>query len=467
MIAAIVASVALGAADPCQPVEPAATADPVAASAYRTVGDGEAARGARDTAILAYRRAAALDPKDRASRAALERSCAAGARLDPFQDGIAKMDAGDLRGALADFRAARAGNDDPTIALLEGICHYELGEDAAAAPLLRAAQQSPDDADLANLYLGLVALREGASSTAAALFDAASASVGLAPMASDLARLARSEGRWALTLFAASGFDSNVNLAPPGGAPARQADGLYALGATGLLRPWGPDGPYLRAQGLLNQQFRLGGYDVASGDLASGWQLRAGRWSGFAEYDFAYRTFGGSPFLSSHRLLASASTALGDVTLRASWFARFESYADGFSPFSGTVQAGEARTSFAIGSRARLALAYGVAHDAAQMSILSYLEHGPRAELRIATARRVRLGLDVAATFRGYDVFDATLGAQRADAYLDAGVIAEWDLATRWTAHLAIRGRSAISNVSGFEYTKVVPTIGLAYTLSP
>lgn len=466
MIAAILAAAALASADPCTPVETAGSPDARAASAYRAVAEAEAARGSQDTAVLAYRSAAALDPGDRASRAALERLCRAGPRADPFQEGLARMDAGDLRGAIAAFRAARARDDEPSIALLEGICHYELGEDRDAEPPLRVAEQSPESADLARFYLGLVALREGAASRAASLFDAASASAAVAPVASELARLARTEGRWALTLDAISGWDSNVKL-EPAGSSGRQADGLYAFGAAGILRPWGSNGPYLRGQGVIDQQVRLGAYDVAAGDLAGGWQLRRGAWSALAEYDFSYRTFGGSPFLTAHRLLASAWTALGDVTLGATYLARFETYAGGFSPFSGTLQSGEVRTSFGVGSRARLALAYGLARDVARLSILSYLEHGPRAELRVAVARGLRLGADAAATFRGYDTFDAKLGARRQDTHLDAGGLAEWDLSPGWTAQVALHGRHALSNVAGFEYSRLVPTVGLAYTFSP
>lgn len=469
MIAAILAAsaVALAAGEPCGPIVPA-TPDPSAAAAYRAVAEAEAAKGSTNTAILAYRSAAAHDPNDGASREALQRLCRAGSvQADAFQDGMAKMDAGDLRGAIAGFRTARARTEEPSVALLEGIAHYELGEDREAEEALRVAERSPDDADLARFYLGLVALREGSASRAASLFDAASASAAIAPVASGLAQLARSEGRWALTLDASSSFDSNVNLAPTGALPPREADGVYALGATGVFRPLGSDGPYVRAQGALSQQFRLGAYDVTGGDLAGGWQLRRGAWSGIAEYDFSYRTFGDAPFLSAHRLLASAWTALGDVTVGGTWFARFESYADGFSPFSGTLQAAEARASFGVGTRARLAIAYGVARDAARLSILSYLEHGPRAELRIAAARGVRVGLDVAATFRRYDVFDATLDVRRSDTYLDAGALVEWDLSPGWTAHLALRGRNATSNVGALEYTKVVPTVGLSYTFSP
>ncbi len=467
MIAAALAALAFAAADPCSPVDTAPARDPAVAAAYRAVAEGEAARGARETAILAYRSAAALDPDDAASRRALERYCRQGAPDDALQQGMARMDAGDLRGAVAAFRAARARGDDPTLDLMEGICHYELGEDADAEPLLRSAARSPQDADVASLYLGLAALRAGEAAKAAALFDAASASPGIAPVAADLSRLARTDGRWALTLSAESGYDSNLNLAPLQGQPSREGDGVYALGATGIYRPRGADGPYLRAQGILDQGFRIGAYDVAGGDLAGGWQLRSGRWSGLAEYDLGYRTFGGSPFLLSNRVLASAWTVVGGATLGASYLARFESYMSGFSPFSGTVQAGELRAAFGIGSRARLALAYGLARDAAHLAILSFVEHGPRAELRVAAARGVRLGVDAGTTFRSYDVFDPTLGARRTDTYLDAGAVAEWDVAPGWTAHVAVRGRRAISDVPGFEYGKLVPAIGLAYTLSP
>jgi tetratricopeptide (TPR) repeat protein len=468
MIASLLVAVAVAAADPCAPVERAASADPGAASTYRAVAEAEEEAGSRDTAILAYRSAAALDPADSRSRAALERYCGAGPAVDPFREGLARMDAGDLRGAIADFRTARKRADDPSLALLEGICQYELGDVREARPLLRRAERSPDDADLARLYLGLIALREGAASEAASLFDAASASAAIAPVAADLARLARSEGTWAITFTAASGYDSNVNLAPPGAPPAREADGLYTFGATGLLRPWGWEGPYLRGQGILNQQFTLGAFNVAGGDLAGGWQLRGGRWSAVGEYDLAYRTFGGSPFVTSHRLLASASTVVAsDVMLGATYFARFESYADGFSPFSGTVQGFEARASFPAGSRARLALVYGLARDVARLSILSYLEHGPRAELRVLTSRGSRLGVDLAATFRGYDAYDTTLGTRRRDTYLDAAAFMEWDLSAGWAARAALRGRRALSDVSGFEYAKLVPMAGLAYTFSP
>ena len=113
----------------------------------------------------------------------------------------------------------------------------------------------------------------------------------------------------------------------------------------------------------------------------------------------------------------------------------------------------------------RLAAAYGLARDATDQDVLAWLEHGPRAEAQYSLSRRARLRLETGVTFRGYDLFDATFNATRVDTYLDAGALAELDLGRRWTARVGVLGRRAISNVPGFTYFKVVPTVGLSYVL--
>lgn len=467
MIAApALALVVLAATDPCAPVATAAVADPLSASAYRAVGDEEAASGFRDAAAVAYARAAFLDPDDHASRAALARLCTTAPR-DPLREALARMDAGDLRGAATLLRAARVRDDDPDLALLEGICRYGLGEDAAAEPLLRAAERSPEDADLARLYLGLVALREGETARAATLFERASASDALSAAAWDLARAARQQGPFSLTLFAESGWDSNVSLAPPDAATSSDADALYGVGAAGVVRPLGPSGPYLRAQGVLTRQAQLGAYDVSAAQGAAGWALRTGRWAALAEYEYAYRTFGGSALLSSHQGLASATVVLGGATLGATCLARWESYAAAFAPFSGTLQGAELRGSVPLGRRARLALGYGVALDAADEAALSWVEHGPRSELVVAPSRTVRLVLAGAITLRRHDAFDAALGARREDTVLDGDARVEWDVSRRWSVRAGVRARRALSNVPSLEYDRVMPTLGLACALLP
>lgn len=465
MIAAGALALLLGAVDPCEAVAEASVSDPVTAAAYRAVGDEQAAAGARGAAAAAYARAAALDPRDGASRAALRGLCDEG-RRDPATAALARMDAGDLRAAVAILSAARGRDADPSLTLLEGICRYELGDDAGAEPLLRAAERD-EDADVARLYLGLLALRAGERGRAATFLEAASASDALSATAWDLLRAARGEAPWSLTVFAESGWDSNVPLAPPSTVTSDDADALYGLGLAGVLRPLGVRGPYLRALGVLTRQVALGAYDVAAALGAAGWALRAGRWSAAAEYELAWRTFGGEPLLSSHQVLATVSAALGRATVGATAFGRRESFADAFDPFSGTVLGAELRGDLLLGARVRVGAAWDVARDAAELAELSWLEHGPRAELVVAASRRVRLVTVAAATFRRYDAYDAALGATREDVYLDGEARVEWDASRGWSARLGARGRRALSSVSTLEHEKVVPTVGLAYTLAP
>jgi hypothetical protein len=106
------------------------------------------------------------------------------------------MEGGDLRGAIAAFKEARAQGPDPSAALVQGVCHYELGEDGEARAAFREAATAPAHREAADFYLGLLALREGDDGEAARLLDAAAANPGFAPAASDLARPARRSGKW-------------------------------------------------------------------------------------------------------------------------------------------------------------------------------------------------------------------------------------------------------------------------------
>jgi hypothetical protein len=374
------------------------------------------------------------------------------------------MDAGDPRGALRSFRATHgAAPPVPAVALLEGICHYDLGEDAAAEPLLRAAEASPRHRDAARLYLGLLRLRAGDASEAAALFDAARNGPALAGLARDMGRLARRDGRLVLSLLAESGWDSNVTLTPPDAAAPEEADGAFGLTAELLWRPLGRSGPYLRATGGVMEQLSLDDYDFALVDGVVGWQLRLPAVTLAAEYGAGRRTLGGERYLTAQRLGASIVLGRGRTTLSASYAARFEDYAWSYRDYSGVVHLAQLRLSLPLGRSARLALAYGAARDLADVAALSYVEHGPRAELLVAPGGRSRLGLEVGPTFREYDEADPTFGVVRSDVYLDAAAFAEVDLGTHLTARLTIQGRQARSTVDVLEYEKLVPFLGLLW----
>jgi tetratricopeptide (TPR) repeat protein len=459
---AILASLALAAVDPCAPVEPAAVRDPGGAAAYRAVGDAERAAGSPRTAAMAYRAALARDPSDSASGRALREICREAA--SPFDRGMARMNAGDLRGAVGAFREARARGPDPSAALVEGVCHYELGENVEARAALREAATAPAHREAADFYLGLIALQEGDGGEAARLLDAAATNPGFAPVASDLARLARRSGKLVFSLLAESGWDSNAQLAPGGTPISTSSDGSLAGTATGLYRPLGESGPYLRATGLYRGQARFGDLDFGGVSGAAGWQLGHAERGLLAEYDYDYRLLGGSPFLSAHRLLVGGWVPAGPLTLGASYLARFESYpADLYAPFSGTLQRAEATLALRLGRSGRIALGYHLARDGVDQSPLSWTEHGPGAELRVALARRVRLTVTAAVSLRDYDALDPALGLTRSDRYVDAAALLEWDVGDRFTLRFSADGRKAFSNAAAFDYTRVAPTLGLAY----
>jgi hypothetical protein len=459
----------LGAADPCAPVEALAKADPEAAAAYRQVGAAERARDARDTAVVAYRSAAERDPADAASRRALTELCSPGGTdrgEDGFQQGLRLMDAGDLRGAIAAFREARTLGPNPSAALLEAVCHYQLHEDREAEPLLREAETAPVHREAARFYRGLVAMRSGDAREASALLETAAGNPAFGPLASDLARMTRRDGRLVFSFLAESGWDSNVALLP-NGSPQSASDGGATLSGMGLFRPMGDRGLYLRAVGQYHWQAQLGSYDFGDVSGAVGWHLAGAGRGLLAEYGYDYQALGGSGFLSAHRLLASgwfSPGALKALTLSATYFARFESYFSVWSPFSGTVHRVEGRAAVGLGA-ARLGLAYRVTRDVTDRSDLAWLEHGPRADLRVALTGRARLGLDGGLSFRAYDSPAAGALASRSDTYLDAAALFEYDLGNRWTVRASLEARDALSSDPTFAYARFVPTLGLAYVL--
>ncbi len=464
---ALIAAVLAAAADPCAPVADAGARDPGTAALYREVGDSERAKGSTDTAVVAYQAALALDPSDDRSRRALADLCAA-ARLpeDPFQLGLARMNSGDLPGAIAAFRDARSRGPDASAALLEGVCEYELGSYRAARVLLREAAEAPVHREAADLYLGLIAMREGDASTAARLLDAASLNPGFATIASDLARVARRSGKLVLSVLGESGWDSNAALAPDGTPLSSSQDGAFGVSALGVFRPAGESGPYLRAGGLYRQQLRFTDLDYGGVSAAAGWQLGARRSGALAEYNFDYRLLAGSSFLVAHRLLAAAWVPAGRVILGASYFARFESYpAALYAPYSGTYQRAEASATVPLGPAASLVLGYHLGVDGVERRELSWIEHGPAAELRLGIVSRLRFTAAAALSLRGYDALDPTLAVQRSDAYLDLAGVAEWDLGDHWTARLALEARKAFSNAPTFEYFRLAPVLGIAYVI--
>ena len=447
----------------CDPVQLAAAPDPGAASAYRQVGDEERAVGAVSTAVTAYRKAASLDPADTASREALGAFCAAGdpGAADPFRTGLELMDRGDLQDAVRAFRKARVVRPDAAAALLEGVCLYRLGEDTAAEAALRDAEADPSVQDSARFYLGLIALRRGHSSSAASLFDGTVGSFGT--IASDLALIARRSGILTVSALATVGWNSNLTLAPSGYVSTGASDGNASLAASGMWRPSGESGPYLRVSGAYQQQFALTAFNTGTGSGAVGWQLGHADRAIVGEYAYAFTALGGSPYLSANRLLASGWWTWDAFSLTATYAARFESYQSIYQPFSGTLQWAEARGAWWFGPFARLGVSYRLGIDGVKASYLSWVEHGPHADFFAQFGRSLRLGLDSSLAFRTYGAVAPGPGVVRSDTNLSGAAVLEYDLGNHWAAQATIAAQRSWSNLPQYSYFAFVPSIGIAY----
>jgi tetratricopeptide (TPR) repeat protein len=465
MTALLLALIVAAPPGPCDPVVQSAQPDPATAAAYRKVGDEELAAGASSTAAAAYRMAAALDPSDGASRSALKGLCAkaAGEDGDPFRRGLDLMDRGELRSAVVEFQKAQAVHGDGAAALLEGVCLYRLADDREAEGALLRAESDPEVQDSARFYLGLIALRHGNSSSAARLFDGLVANPGFGAVAADMALIARRSGRFTVSAAANVGWNSNLTLAPSGYASSGASDGSAAIAASGLWRPTGESGPYLRVSGAYQQQFRLTAFDIGSGSGAAGWQLGHADRAIVAEYAYTYSALGGAPYLSSNRLLASGWLTWDNFTLTGTYLARFEGYQSIYEPFSGTLQWMEARGAWWFGPFARLGVSYRLGVDTVKVNYLSWVEHGPHADFYAQLGPSVRVGLDASIAFRPYGAVAPGPGVVRSDVYLTGAALAEYDLGSHWTVQAMLGVQKAFSNLPQYSFFSFVPTVGVAY----
>jgi tetratricopeptide (TPR) repeat protein len=470
MIVALSLAAALAAAaapDPCGPVEPASSPDPGIAAVYRAVGDAERAAGSLEAAAAAYRAALSRDGGDALARAGLDATCAR-RQEQGFAEGLRLMKAGDRRAAIDAFERARNGRDATSAALLEGICLYELGEDAAAAPLLRAAEADAAHEEQAGFFLGLIALRAGRSADAQDLLAMSAADPALATFARDLVRSARRSGRLVLSFVAESGWDSNVDLAPDVAGPtAKTGDALGAVTGAADLRPFGESGPYLRAIANWREQRTYDALDMRSVGAAAGWQGGRGGRFWLAEYGYDRRDLDRAPYLSAHRLFGTARRNLGaSASAGVSWLTRFETFHPAEeADYSGTRHAAEVDVAWIPWARTTVAAGWRGGRDLARVAALSWWEQGPRLSFRFEAAPGARLGVDGLLAWRRYDELDPSIGTRRSDAILDVGALVEVDLADRWTLRGSLALRRETSTSLEFTYTKVVPMVGIGYTV--
>jgi tetratricopeptide (TPR) repeat protein len=454
----------LAATDPCTaPIPPGAGA-PGEAEVYLRVGDAERARGNLGAAREAYRAALARAPDSVEARRKLEAVCAA--VRDPFQTGVDALESGRPEAALEAFAAARGRGNDRAVDLLEGVAHYQLGQDGEAIPRLEAARSDPALADSASFFLGLIALRRGDGDRASRLFDQAGRAMGLEDTARQLARVAQQEGHLVFSALAELVYDTNVALRPDGAPTTLPGpDGSVGLTLMGLLRPWGTPGPYARVEAQFSKQFTLNQLDLIGGSAALGFRLLGPTGSLTGEYAYTLQALDGRGYLADHRVFVGGSILTGMFLWGAAYAAHFETYRwEALSDQSGVRQVLELDAGLLPGAGVRITAGWAGTWDAARVDPLSYLEHGPILELVWARGP-LTVGARGALAWRTYRAPDPNYdGATREDTRYAATTWVDLGLGAQWSVRGTVRLLRVDSNVPDLNATEWVFIGSLAWT---
>lgn len=459
----------------CSKVEPAPAPDPAAARAYLEVGDAEWRQGRTATAAVAFREAIRLAPSSAPARARLLGLCRESGQApdEDFDRAVRAVEEGRYEEALSVLGPRFAGKDapDPATALLYGISLYERGDDAAAKRALELAAQSPQTADAASVFLGLLALRSGDSERAASMFDRADrgAEGDLARTARDLSALAKRDVRLAVSLQAEGGYDGNVSLYPGLSGPGDLGDLLFGGTVSALLRPFGQRGPYAVAGGRLKNFLTIDDYGLAWAGGAAGYRFERGRNELQVEYAYDGIWLGFQPFSHAHQLQVDGALDLPFARLGALASARAETYLPSqiappeIAAYSGPTFDGEASLGWGGGTM-ELRLRYRGQLHRSQEADRSWLDHGPGARALVAFPSS-RLVVDAQVIVRTYGAEDPGFeGMIRQDQYLDGAISFQQDLDRQWSLYVSVGGRQAFSNVANLDYTRLYGSAGMIFT---
>lgn len=439
---------------PCGPVAPAEP-DRALATVYFEVGEAALATEDWEPAATAFARALAHDPSLSRAAALREQACLSLGEHS-FSRVEALMDAKRWRAALevlAGLTHAAPGSR----ALLEGVCHLELGDDGAAAEALRAALKDPAHEADARVLLSLLALRRGSARAAEAQLRALeSGGHALGSPLSALLRQASRGGAFTARASIFAGVDSNPALAPGMG----RAHGLMGFTTLLQLTPLGAVGPYARVAAGGREYPGLAELRTFTGVGTLGLQLGRGGDRVAVDYSLDGVLFGPAPYAVTHGPRLEGSLQLGPVLVFAEWMLRFEN----FLPADAAVFSG-VRHDAALGASAALPrgfsveAAWSLTRDDARAQELALLEHGPRLTVAWAGGRTRAMagaGLD----WRSYDAFDADLGVQREDVRVHPSVRVEVDLAEWVSLFVAGDASFVSSNVEAVRSVRVAASGG-------
>jgi Tfp pilus assembly protein PilF len=441
--------------------------DPAAAQAYLAVAQEELASGETQSALDALRKALQHAPGDEALRTQFQTLCAQVPSPVTFDEGMRLYQEGEYGRAATVFAQARARSPSAELSMMEGICRYELRDDEAARRLLRQALGSPDTADSARLFLGLLALRRGDGTSAAANFNVVSDRTDspLRTEALSLLRIARQSGRLVLTVLAQGGYDSNSDLLPDGASslPVTSGSPAVDVSVAMLIRPEGESGPYARVIGTLRKDLLPATFEQASVLAGAGWQQGPNARHIAASYDFELNESGGELFFLSHRLGLMGRYSEGALGVGLGASSRWVSYRlPGFEPWSAL------RLEPLVEGRVRLGrhlVRLSARYTRALARESAYSFHAPGVELAgILDFTPLRFLLEPMFETRSYDAVDPNLGVARAETTVGATAGIEWDLGDRWTAQAAFSLRHTLANAP-VQTDRWNVWTGLAYTL--
>ncbi|MDP3154222.1 MAG: hypothetical protein Q8N23_16215 [Archangium sp.] len=447
---------ALLAASPCGPVS-AAERDPALAAIYLEVGEAELAAQSWESAATALQKSLAHDGTQVKAAALREQAC-----LFLGEGSLAAieslMDARQWKAALAALQSLQRAPEGPR-ALLEGVCHFELGDDGAARAALERASKDPLHEADARVLLSLLALRRG--SARAAEQELRALEQGGRSLGAPLSALLRQASRGGTVTARASvfgGVDSNPALAP---MELEVPHGLVGFTALGQWTPLGPVSPYLRLAAGGREYPGLSAQRTLTGVGTLGFQAGRGGDRVALDYSLDGMVFGAAPYAVTHGPRVEGSLQLGQALLFAEWMLRFETFLpEDAAVFSGLRQDAALGVASVLPAGFSFEVAWGFTRDDARQRELALIEQGPRLALGWSRGR-TRAMASAELEWRLYDLFDADLGVQREDVRFRPSVRVEFDVMDWLSVFVAGDAAVVSSNVEAVRSLRFAATGGV------
>jgi hypothetical protein len=400
---------------------------------------------------VAFRKALAFDRAQAAARSRLSELCAQ-----------ATNEATDVE-TIATPSAA-----SPATLMSAGLDHYRRGDWKRAHTLLAgaAAGEDPVTAAGAELFLGLIAHREGRTNDALAAFDRASSWPEHRPVALSMRRLAARSRRVALSLLLQPEYDTNPRLLPqhppdPDSIDRPRPDtDLLMLGSLDVrLLP----SLALRETTFWRRQNTERAFDLAGSITQLAWHGHRGSHEGEARYGFEPLWMAGAAYSRAHQIsIAYQYLPTGRYAVGARYGLRRRDYLiDSAAPFTGFVQSGALEGSWDLNETgmAAVALAAEATRESTESSELTHRAAGGRLTLSWR-ATTVHMLAHTRALAAAYDAPNA-LGQRRRDLRAETGLDAQIDLHERIAVTAGFDAHFNRSTLAEFGYRKWVMRLGL------